>query len=401
VNDVRLQTFMKDQYVSFDDTEIAFRGKSDADLNRAYWLFKIIGFPWLVKISPPFVKFALAAHLPVKGLIRKTIFKHFCGGETISDCSATISELALNHIGTILDYSVEGKESEEDFKDALNQTLMAIERAKDDSKIPFTVFKPTGFAPFRILEKKNSGDQLNAEEEMEYIKFTNRIKLICSTAFAAGVPVFIDAEESWIQDSVDELATEMMMLYNKDTSIVYNTLQMYRHDRLEYLHASIKHASENNYKPGFKIVRGAYMEKERKRAADLNYPSPIHAIKENTDHDYNAALKICIEHIEKISLCCGTHNEESCLNLVEWMNQKGFPNDHPHIWFSQLYGMSDHISFNLAEKGYNVSKYVPYGPVKDVLPYLIRRAQENTSVSGQVSRELGLIMEEKKRRKGK
>jgi len=390
---------MRDHLISFDDTKVAFSSKSDADLNRAYALFKMISYNWLVKISPPFVNFALWAHLPVKGLIRATIFKHFCGGETIQDCQKTIDTLGRYDIGTILDYSVEGKESEADFQNALDETLATIARAKGDKNIPFSVFKPTGFAKVALLEKKNAGFELTPSEKLDYDKFLDRIYKICQAGHDANVPIFIDAEHSWTQDVVDEVAREMMKSFNKERVIIYNTLQMYRTDRLAYMKDSIAHAKENNYKSGFKIVRGAYMEIERERAMKNNYRSPIQPDKNAADHDYNTALNIALENIENVAVCCATHNEQSTLFLVEWMNERKMPVNHPHIWFSQLYGMSDHISFNLASKGYNVCKYVPYGPVTSVLPYLIRRAQENTSVKGQTGRELSLILLEKRRRK--
>ncbi len=390
---------MKNALISFNDTETAFKSRSDKDLKSAYWLFKIISFNRLVQISPPFVHFALWAHLPVKGLIRSTIYHHFCGGETISDCKETITKLSQYNIGTILDYSVEGKESEKDFNDGLKETLATIARAKGDKNIPFSVFKPSGFVRFNLLEKKNSGEQLSPSEEIEFDSFKKRIEKICEFAFENDVPVYIDAEQSWTQNAIDDIAREQMMKYNREKVIVYNTLQMYRTGRITFLKESIHHAKENNYKCGFKIVRGAYMEKERKRAAELKILCPIQVDKASTDKEYDEALKISIENIESLAICCGTHNEESCLHLVELMNEKKLPNNHSHIWFSQLYGMSDHISYNLAKKGFNVSKYVPYGPVEGVLPYLIRRAQENTSVAGQTGRELSLILEEIKRRK--
>jgi proline dehydrogenase len=390
---------MKDHLISFDDTETAFKSRTDKELKRAHLLFKLISFNWLVRISPPFVRFALWARLPVKGLIKKTIFQQFCGGETITDCKKTIEKLGAYHIGTILDYSVEGKESENDFDNALNETLSTIIRAKGDENIPFCVFKPTGFTRFSLLEKKNSGAALSADEQKEYSDFVVRITKICESAFQNKVPIFFDAEESWIQDNVDAIAREMMMKYNRQEAIVYNTIQMYRTGRLEFLEHSIEDARKNNYVAGFKIVRGAYMEKERKRAAMKNLPSPIQADKDSTDHDYNRSLKIAVNNIDVLSLCCGSHNEASNIHLVELMEEKNLKNNHPRIWFSQLYGMSDHISYNLAKKDYNVCKYVPYGPVESVLPYLIRRAQENTSVAGQTGRELSLIETELRRRK--
>lgn len=315
---------MKDHLVSFDDTKIAFSAKNNGDLNRAYWLFKLISFNGLVKISPPFVDFALWAHLPIKGLIRATIFKHFCGGETIEDCKSTIENLGKYKIGTILDYSVEGKESEKDFDEGLNETIATIHRAKNDANIPFSVFKPTGFARFALLEKKNNGFELTDSEKEEFKKFLDRIEKICRTGFESGVPLFIDAEESWIQDVIDEVALEMMKKFNKEKVIIYNTLQMYRTDRLSFLKDKLIHAKEFGYKAGYKIVRGAYMEKERARAEKNNYISPIHSTKEQTDIHYNAALKICIDNIDNMAVICGTHNEQSNLNLVEWMNEKIF-----------------------------------------------------------------------------
>jgi proline dehydrogenase len=391
---------MKNNFVSFDNTEIAFAGKSDADLNQAFWLFKLLHFNWLVKISPPFVHFALWARLPIHGVIKKTVFKHFCGGENIQDCRKTINELAKYHIGTILDYSVEGKESEDDFEAGLKQTLSTIEEAKNNPNIPFSVFKPSGFVRFALLEKINAKKSLDGEEQKEFERFKSRVEEICRTGFENNVPIYVDAEHTWIQDVIDELVKEMMMKYNKEKVMVYNTIQMYRTDRLDFLKKSYEHALLNNYKIGMKLVRGAYMEIERKRALQFNYPSPIHHDKKATDQSFDDALRFCVEHIVRIAICCGTHNEQSCLLLTELMLQKNLPNNHSHIWFSQLYGMSNHISFNLAKADYNVSKYVPYGPVASVLPYLIRRAQENTSVKGQTGRELSLILAEKRRRKG-
>ena len=390
---------MKNEIISFDNTEVAFASKSDADLNRAYWLFKIISFNWLVKISPPFVNTAIALHLPIKGIVKATAFHHFCGGETIEECKKTIEELGRYDIRTILDYSVEGKESEMDFELGLKQTLSTIENAKGNKNIPFCVFKPSGFVHVALLEKIHAKQTLNEVEKTEFEKFRNRVLKICQAGSDNKVPVYIDAEETWIQDVIDELVQEMMQRFNKEIVMVYNTIQMYRIDRLDFLKRAYENARQNNYMIGMKIVRGAYMEKERKRAAEMNYPSPIYPDKNSSDNAFDDALRFCVDHLDRIAICCGTHNENSTLLLTELMGAKNHSNNHPHIWFSQLYGMSDHISYNLAKAGYNVSKYVPYGPVTSVLPYLIRRAQENTSVKGQTGRELSLILMEKKRRK--
>ncbi|MGZ3861819.1 MAG: proline dehydrogenase family protein [Bacteroidia bacterium] len=385
--------------ISFDNTEKAFISKNDADLIRSYRLFKIIGNPTFVKLGAVFTPLALNLHLPIKGLIKKTIYKQFVGGESIEDCNKTIEELGKFGIGTILDYSVEGKESEQDFDACCKETIETIHRAKNDKHIPFCVFKVTGLARFGLLEKVSAKKELSSEEKSEWERVRQRVHQICEEGHKNGKPIFIDAEESWIQQAIDDLVNENKEKFNKEKAIVYNTYQLYRHDRFIYLEQCIKHAKENNYHIGAKLVRGAYMEKERKRAAEMNYPSPIQPNKEGSDTDYNAALELCVKNIDRVALCAGTHNEKSSLLLVELMEKNNIKPNDPRIYFSQLLGMSDHISYNLSLAGYNVAKYVPYGPVKEVLPYLLRRAQENTSVKGQTGRELSLIIKEKQRRK--
>jgi proline dehydrogenase len=385
--------------ISFDNTEVAFSGKSNKDLERSYWLFKLVSSPTFVNIGKSLTTFAIKTHLPIKGLIKATIFKQFCGGETIEECERVVRELGRFNIGTILDYSVEGNESEEAFESCMEETIATVNRAANDKNIPFTVFKVTGLARFSLLEKVSAGETLAAEEAQEWERVKKRVNNICKTAHSLNVPVFIDAEESWIQQAIDDLANRMMSLYNKERPLIYNTYQLYRKDRLEYLMKSYTMAEKEKYYLGAKLVRGAYMEKERKRAEEMGYPSPIQDTKENSDKDYDAALKFCIAHIQNIGLCAGTHNEKSSLYLVQLMADKEIKPSDPHVYFSQLLGMSDHISYNLSKNGYNVAKYVPYGPVREVLPYLIRRAQENTSVKGQTGRELSLIIKEKKRRK--
>ena len=385
--------------LSFDNTEIAFSGKSTTDLNRSYWLFKLVSNSSFVNIGKSLTTFAIKARLPIKSIIKATIFKQFCGGETIEECDKTVADLGKYSIGTILDYSVEGKESEKDFDACAIETIKTIKKASNNPFIPFCVFKVTGLARFELLEKVSSGDILSPLEQAEFEKIQNRVTSICKAAHGEGIPVFIDAEESWIQQAIDDITNQMMALYNKEKPIVYNTFQLYRKHRLNYLKLSFEKAQKENYYLGAKLVRGAYMEKERKRAAEKNYSSPIQDNKENTDRDYDNALLFCVEHIAKIAVCAGSHNEKSSMYLVRLMKEKNIALNNKHIYFSQLLGMSDHISFNLANAGYNVAKYVPYGPVKEVLPYLIRRAQENTSVKGQTGRELGLIMKEKERRR--
>ena len=382
--------------VSFDNTENAFKAKTNAELTKSYWLFKLIGNPFMVKFGATFAPLGLA--IGFKGLIKSTIFKQFVGGETIHDCNQTITELGKYNIGTILDYSVEGKESEADFDACLKETLEAIEKAKHEQHIPFCVFKVTGLARFTLLEKVTANGSLTEEEIKEYERVEQRVHRICKAAYDANQAIFIDAEESWIQQAIDDLADANMKRFNTEKPIVYNTYQLYRHDRLDFIKTSFAKAQSENYFLGAKLVRGAYMEKERKRALENNYASPINKDKEATDKLYNDTLLFCVEHIDKIAICAGTHNEESSLYLAKLMAEKNISN-HPHVSFAQLFGMSDHISYNLSLSNYQVAKYVPYGPVKEVLPYLIRRAQENTSVKGQTGRELSLIIKEKQRRK--
>jgi proline dehydrogenase len=385
--------------LSFDNTAISFSGKSNKDLNRSYWLFKMVASPTFVSIGKSLTTFAIKMHLPIKAIIKATIFKQFCGGETIEECDKAIKDLAKFKIGTILDFSVEGKESEKDFDACCLETIKTVAKAKGDANIPFCVFKVTGMARLGLLEKVSAKNILSPEEQKEFERIQNRIDSICKAAHTAGVPIFIDAEESWIQEAIDNLANEMMRSYNMQKTIVYNTYQLYRKDRLSYLKKSFEIAQGSNYFFGAKLVRGAYMEKERLRATAKNYPSPIHDSKEATDKDYDAALEFCAEHISRIAICAGTHNENSSMKLAELMRKKTIQPNNKNIYFSQLLGMSDHISYNLANAEYNVAKYVPYGPINEVLPYLIRRAQENTSVKGQTGRELNLIMKEKARRK--
>jgi proline dehydrogenase len=386
--------------ISFENTEIAFQSKSDNDLKKAYWLFKIIASPSIVKMGKWGTNLALSTGLPIKGLIKRTIFNQFCGGESISDSEPTITLLAKFGIGTILDYSIEGKTTDEDFDATVDEIIATIQKARNNAVIPFAVFKVTGIGRFDILEKANTFDaDLTEAEQIELSTIIDRIDRICSAAHKADVRVFIDAEESWIQDVIDRITLDMMRKYNGKRSIVFNTVQMYRHDRLEFLREQIRVARDEQFYLGIKLVRGAYMEKERARAEKLNYPSPIQPDKAASDRDFDSALELMLENISILTLCAGTHNERSSLYLTELMERFNIGAADKRIWFAQLLGMSDHISYNLAYHGYNVAKYVPYGPVKEVMPYLLRRADENTSVAGQTGRELGLIMKERQRRK--
>ncbi len=384
---------------SFDDTEIAFKLKTNAELKKAHLLFRLFGFKWLIAVGPVLANIALSLRLPIKGIIRNTLFAQFCGGETINECRPTSEQLWLCKVSTILDYSVEGADDEASLDATKNEIIQTINEAATHDYISFSVFKITGIGRFELLEKISNKKTLNPDEVAEKQRFESRFDAICQYAYQKGVCILIDAEESWIQNAIDHLAIQAMHKYNKEKAVIYNTVQMYRHDRIAFLKKSIAEAEGNNYYTGFKIVRGAYMEKERKRAKENNYTSPIQPDKASADRDYNLALEICVQHIDRVSICAGTHNEHSSQYLAELMAEKGLKNSDSRVYFSQLLGMSDHISFNLTNAGYNVAKYVPYGPVKDVLPYLTRRAQENSSVAGQASRELRLIETELKRRK--
>jgi proline dehydrogenase len=385
--------------VSFDDTAVAFSSKSDAELYKMYLLFKSMNSNTFVKVGGSLLNLALKLHLPVKFIIKPTIFNHFCGGETIEESERAIQELAAYNIGTILDYSVEGEGTEKSFDATRDEILRTVEKARGNRHIPFSVFKVTGLVDTKLLEKVQARQELTADERAAFERGRERVNAICKRCHEADVRVFVDAEESWFQDTIDNLAYEMMELYNKEKAIVYNTYQLYRHDRLDALKRDYENAVAGDYHLGVKPVRGAYMEKERKRALELGYPSPINPTKQASDELYDNGLRFCIEHLDRIALCAGTHNEASSYLLMELMEEHGIAPNDERVYFAQLYGMSDNLSYNLAHAGYNVAKYVPYGPVEAVMPYLLRRANENTAIAGQSSREFTLINKEMERRK--
>lgn len=385
--------------LSFDNTAVAFKHQTDKELKESFWLFKAISNNILVNIGPFMTKFAMAIKLPITKIIKKTIFKQFCGGETIAECTWTINKLEKAGVGTILDYSIEGEEEENVFDHTANEVIDTIRKAVEMSKaIPFCVFKVTGIARFELIRKIDSKEELNKLEKFEWQKALSRLENIAKTAFDLQKPLMIDAEESWIQNAIDNLALELMRKYNKEKAIIFNTYQLYRHDKLSSLITDLTLAQAEGFKLGAKLVRGAYMEKERKRAFELGYNSPIQKDKDSTDRDYNIAISFCLDNLKDVSFVAGTHNQHSCEILTEKMEFKLIENNHSNIYFSQLLGMSDNLSFNLSNAGYNVAKYVPYGPVKAVLPYLFRRAEENTAIAGQMGRELKLISSEIKRR---
>lgn len=385
----------------FNNTQVAFSSMSNHELERAYFLFRMIKNPSLVKVGTSLTNVALNLHLPVEGLIRKTVFDHFCGGTTEEDCMPVVGKMFAKGVSSVLDYSVEGKEDEAHFDDAMEMTLKIADFAKQTKAIPFVVFKPTGFGRFALYEKIGEGHDLTPNEAMEWGRVTGRFDRVCKKAFENGIEVLVDSEESWMQDAADGLVVEMMKKYNREKAVVFNTLQLYRHDRLDYLKKLHEQAKTEGFHLGMKIVRGAYMEKERKRAAENGYRSPICDTKQATDINYDSCIAYMVGHLDSMALFAGTHNEESSYKLIELMKQKNIAKNDRRVWFGQLYGMSDNISYNLAANGYNVAKYLPFGPVREVMPYLIRRAEENTSVAGQTGRELALLTAERNRRKNK
>ncbi len=386
--------------IDFNNSEIAFRNKSNAELRQAHLLFKVMNNAGLVKTGKHLLNLAFAIRFPVNGIIRNTIYKHFVGGTSIEDCARTIEKLAARNVGAILDFAVEGEERDELFDATCAEVIRTVEFAQHNKNVPFSAFKITGVGRFDLLAKVSEGAALTDEETAEYRRVYDRVESIFKRGYELGVPVLIDAEHTWIQPVLDDLVMEMMAKYNQEKAIVQNTYQMYRHDAIERLKQHHREALAGGFKFGLKIVRGAYMELERARAAEKGYPSPIQPDKPATDHDFDEIIRYFVDNIDTINFMVATHNENSSQLLAQLIDERGLPHNHSHIYFSQLYGMSDHLTFNLAEKGYNVVKYVPYGEVKTMMPYLFRRAEENTSVKGQSSRELRLIEKEIKRRDG-
>lgn len=384
----------------FDNTEHAFSSKTNAELKKAHYLFQLIGNPTLTNLGTLVFKLPFAVNLPlVKPIIRETIYKQFVGGETAEEGVKVAKDLYKYGVSSILDYSVEGQTEESEFDHVKEVMLNLVKIAKENPEVPFVVFKPTAFGRIELFEKVGKKETLTAEEQTRWANVVERFDTVCKAGFDADVNIMVDAEETWMQDAADDLTDEMMVKYNVNRPLIWNTLQMYRHDRLAYLKKMFAKAEKEGYFLGYKVVRGAYMEKERDRAQNEGYLSPIQLNKEASDRDYNAALRFIVDHQDRFGLFAGSHNEYSCELLINLLKEKGIEASNRNFWFGQLYGMSDNISFNLAHLGYNIAKYLPYGPIKEVMPYLIRRAQENTSVAGQTGRELGLIQKELERRK--
>ncbi len=384
----------------FNDTKLAFADKSDAQLKKAYWMFKMIEQPQLTKVGTSVLNFTVHNDFPfIKGIVKNTLFEQFCGGETREESMKVVKQLFKRGVGSIFDYSIEGKEDEETFDAVCSEIKDIVKFSLGNPAIPFVVFKPTAFGRLDIYEEVGKKSELTTSQKEEWQRVVKRFDDVCKLCWENDKKVMVDAEDSWMQDAADKLCEEMMEKYNKEKAIVWNTIQMYRTGRLEYMQHQLEQAKEKGYFIGYKIVRGAYMEKERERAAEKNYPDPIQPNKDATDNNYNAGIDFVMENLDKVSAFFGTHNEKSTELIMDKMTARNLEHDNPHIYFGQLYGMSDNITFYLSDKGYNVAKYLPYGPVKDVVPYLTRRAQENTSVAGQTGRELSLLKKELKRRK--
>lgn len=384
--------------LSFENTEIAFQHYSNSALKRALSVYKLIGNNLVSKLGSVAVKIAIAVHFPIKPFVKPLVFKQFCGGESLNESLSTIQLMQQRGVSTSLNYSVEIKKSEEDFDKTLSKNIGAVEFAGKNTSVKVICCKVSGMGYFSILQKVQEKEKLTKKEKASFKKMKERLNTLCELAASNGTKIYLDAEESWVQDVIDDLVEELMAKYNQEQVIVYNTFQMYRHDRLTYLKETLTNAKKEGYLVGAKIVRGAYMEKERDWAEDHGLPSPIQDTKEDTDRDFDAAVKYCLENIELVSICIASHNEGSSLLATKLMQERNIATNHQHVWFSQLYGMGEHITYNLAAHGFNTSKYLPYGPVKEVIPYLIRRADENTSVDGQMSRELTIIQKEIDRR---
>lgn len=385
--------------LSLTNTEVAFSRLSKSELKRTHLLFRLMNNPYLVSIGTRLTAWALDIGLPIRGILKSTIYRQFCSGESLLESQSVLEKLSKERVYTMMDYGKEAAKTEEELERTVLFLVKSLELAQADPYVNIICSKISGLIRFPLLEKVSRDEVLTQEEDAEFKRGVSRVKFLTKAAYDADVQIYFDAEESWIQPAIDRIVTLMMKYYNSEKIIVYNTIQMYRHDRLEFLKSSYTAAQKENYTLAVKIVRGAYMEKERKRAAEMSYESPIQPDKESTDYDFNAALDFCIEHHDSLAFTCASHNEQSTLHLAEQMESRGIARDSHRIWFSQLYGMGDHITFNLADAGYNAAKYLVYGPVKEVIPYLIRRARENMSVTGDMSRELKLLKQEVDRRK--
>lgn len=390
---------MQSDAINFDNTEVAFAYKSNTELKRSHFVFSSMSYPWMVKMGTFLTTLALKINFPIKGIIKKTLFNQFCGGESIEDCKQTIQTLGAHNVHTILDYSVEGLQNEDGYNDAKEEALRVVDFAAQSKHIPFCVLKMSSIGSTELMTKAQNREKLNEVEKTKLYYSEKRIIEIAQRVYDKGLMLMIDAEESWFQNYVDGVVQRLMEKFNRERPVVYNTYQLYRNDIADKLKFALALATNEGYYLGAKLVRGAYMEKERERAEEMGYPSPIHVDKSAVDRDYNESLKLCIDNIGQMGLCGGTHNEDSAKYMVELMEANGLAKDDPRIYFAQLLGMSDHISFILSNAGYNVAKYVPYGPVEKVLPYLFRRAEENTSIAGQSGREYKLVKKELRRRK--
>jgi proline dehydrogenase len=384
--------------LDINNIEIAFKIKSNKELRTAKFLFSMIKYPFMVRTLGFMSNLALKTGFPISWAVKPTLYKHFVGGETIEECFPAMNKMVVENVKSVLDFSIEAVENEEEIDKTFQELKYSVINSGKHEAIPFSVFKPTALTTHNVLKKVSFKESLTPEEQLSYNNFVQRVDTLCSEAVKAGKPIMIDAEDYWFQQAIDDVTEDMMLKYNKETAVVYATLQMYRHDRLDYLKHLIEFANRNNIFLGIKYVRGAYMEKERARALEGGYPSPIYPTKQDTDNAFNEALRISVENHDRLHVFCGTHNEESILALVKYMNDKGLPNNYPTIYMAQLYGMSDNLSFNIAKAGYNVAKYLPYGKIKNVLPYLVRRAEENSAIAGQTTRELIMLKQELKRR---
>lgn len=384
--------------LSFENTEIAFAAKTQQELKLTYRVYQLMNYPWLVRLGTKVINGTLGLGL-IRKIVKNTLYAHFCGGETLTDCHHFVENLKAAGAYAILGYSVEGKSSDIEYDKSVEETIRYIRFAAQREAIPFAAFKLTGIASFALLEKIQKKETLSDEEMLAWDRVKDRVDAICAAGYEHNVGILIDAEETWIQDPIDALADAMMAQYNQKKVVVYNTYQMYLKRGEGFLKKSLEKAQQGNYLLGAKVVRGAYVEKERTRAQQLGYTDPVNPTKKASDEMYNQAIEFCLKNLGHMALFAGTHNEQSCYHMAQLTQRLQIAASNPRIFLGQLYGMSDNITYNLARAGFNVVKYVPYGTVQDVMPYLFRRAQENTAIAGQSNREFELVKKELKRRK--
>lgn len=376
-------------------SDSAFSHYSISQLRRTKVLFKILQNPLVSWFSGFVPHIPILLRLPfVKSLIKHYIFSHFCGGEDWKEVHQSALKLQKQNILSSLDYSVECKQTEQDYETTKKVLLNVLEEAKNLSHIPFCVLKITGLGRFALLEKIHNGQTLSDNEKAEWQRVQSRFDSICEKAVDCNTKLLVDAEESWIQKPIDNIVKRAMKRHNQNEPMIYNTYQLYLKAKYEQLKTDWEKAKEKGYILGSKLVRGAYMEKETKRAVKMHLPNPIQPSKAKCDQDFNDSLKFCLKHIDDFGIYIGTHNIESTQKARQLMQEYGIAKSDERVFFSQLLGMREILSYELAQQDYLVSKYTPFGKIAEVIPYLLRRIQENSSVKDQLNDEIKVITRE-------